>query len=71
MIYDIKVASVLGAGTIGASWTALFLAAGLEVDIYDPSDNVEDYVKDYIKNAWSNLEELGLVKDGASQDRLT
>ena len=56
---------------IGASWTALFLAAGLEVDIYDPSDNVEDYVKDYIKNAWPNLEELRLVKDGASQDRLT
>ena len=71
MIYDIKVASVLGAGTIGASWTALFLAAGLVVDIYDPSDNVEDYVKDYIKNAWPSLEELGLVKDGASQDRLT
>ena len=71
MIYDIKVASVLGAGTIGASWTALFLATGLEVDIYDPSDNVEDYVKDYIKNAWPSLEELGLVKDGASQDRLT
>ena len=70
MINDIKVASVLGAGTIGASWTALFFAAGLEVDIYDPSDNVEDYVKDYIKNAWLSLEELGLVKDGASQDRL-
>ena len=70
MIYDIKVASVLGAGTIGASWTVLFLAAGLEVDIYDPSDNVEDYVKDYIKNTWPSLEELGLVKDGASQDRL-
>ncbi len=50
---------------------ALFLAAGLEVDIYDPSDNVEDYVKDYIKNACPSLEELGLVKDGASQDRLT
>ena len=56
---------------ISASWTALFLAVGLEVDIYDPSDNVEDYVKDYIKNAWPSLEELGLVKDGASQDRLT
>ena len=70
MIYDIKVASILGAGTIGASWTALFLAAGLEVDIYDPSDNVEDYVKDYIKNACPSLEELGLVKNGASQDRL-
>ena len=56
---------------IGASWTALFLTAGLEVDIYDPSDNVEDYVKDYNKNAWPNLEELRLVKDGASQDRLT
>ncbi len=28
----IETVTVIGAGTIGASWTALFLAAGLEVD---------------------------------------
>jgi len=67
---DIKVVGILGAGTIGASWTALFLAAGLEVDIYDPSDDVEEYVKDYVKNAWPSLSELGLVKDGASQGKM-
>ena len=70
MADEIKIVSVLGAGTIGASWTALFLAAGLEVDIFDPSDNAEEYVKDYIQNAWTSLEELGLVKGGASQDKL-
>ncbi len=32
--------AVLGGGVIGASWTALFLAAGLRVDIYDPAENL-------------------------------
>lgn len=34
MPHGIEVVGILGAGTIGASWTALFLAAGLEVDVY-------------------------------------
>jgi carnitine 3-dehydrogenase len=29
--------AVLGAGTIGASWTAQFLARGLAVAVYDPA----------------------------------
>ncbi|MEO1284237.1 MAG: 3-hydroxyacyl-CoA dehydrogenase NAD-binding domain-containing protein, partial [Pseudomonadota bacterium] len=28
--------AVLGAGVIGASWTALFLASGRSVTIFDP-----------------------------------
>nr|WP_067290189.1 3-hydroxyacyl-CoA dehydrogenase NAD-binding domain-containing protein [Marinobacterium profundum] len=62
---DFKVAAILGAGTIGASWTALFLAAGLEVDVYDPSDNAEAFVRDYVKHAWPSLERLGLTANGA------
>lgn len=65
----IEVASVLGAGTIGASWTALFLASGLEVDVYDPSENVEAFVRDYVEHAWPSLERLGLTAAGAP-DRL-
>ena len=30
--------AALGAGVIGASWTALFLAAGMRVRVYDPAD---------------------------------
>ncbi len=33
--------SVLGAGTVGKSWTALFLAHGYEVAVYDPSVDFE------------------------------
>ncbi|UTW13120.1 3-hydroxyacyl-CoA dehydrogenase NAD-binding domain-containing protein [Marinobacterium rhizophilum] len=62
---DVKVAAILGAGTIGASWTALFLAAGLEVDVYDPSDNAEAFVRDYVEHAWPSLERLGLTANGA------
>jgi carnitine 3-dehydrogenase len=32
-----KRVAVIGAGTIGASWAAYFLARGFEVGAYDPS----------------------------------
>ena len=54
----------LGAGVIGASWTALFLAAGHRVAIYDPMDGAEKSVRDYVANAWPNLERLGLTERG-------
>ncbi len=56
--------AVLGAGVIGASWTALFAAAGLEVDIFDPSSSAEKDVNDYVERAWPTLEQLGLAKSG-------
>ena len=58
----VETVAVLGAGTIGASWTALFLAAGLDVDVYDPSDEAERYVRDYLETAWPSLEKLGLSR---------
>lgn len=56
--------AVLGAGVIGASWSALFLAAGNTVSVYDPSSHAEKYVKDYIESAWPTLTQLGLTKHG-------
>jgi ketoreductase RED1 len=52
--------AVIGAGVIGASWTALFLAHGLEVVVNDPRPDVEVLVRDYIRNSLSTLEALGL-----------
>ena len=52
--------AVIGAGVIGASWTAVFLAHGLSVLINDPRDDVEAVVHDYIGKASSTLESLGL-----------
>lgn len=57
--------AVLGAGVIGASWAALFLASGRDVAVFDPAEGMEDEVREYVKNAWPTLVELGLVKEGA------
>ncbi|MDO9440407.1 MAG: 3-hydroxyacyl-CoA dehydrogenase NAD-binding domain-containing protein [Beijerinckiaceae bacterium] len=63
--------AVIGAGTIGASWAALFLAHGHEVAAHDPSPNGEAFLRAFVGKAWPALEALGLVKDGASADRLS
>jgi carnitine 3-dehydrogenase len=54
--------AVLGAGTIGASWGALFLAAGHEVHVYDTSDRTQAFVTAYIRNAWPYLQALNLAR---------
>ena len=56
--------SILGAGVIGASWAALFLASGRSVAVYDPSPQAESTVKQYIENAWPVIEQLGLADNG-------
>ena len=55
--------TVVGAGVIGASWTALFLAHGLTVVVNDPRPDVEAIVRDYIGNNLPTLRELGLPTD--------
>lgn len=67
---NIQNIAVLGGGVIGASWTALFLAAGKGVTVNDPAPHTEKAVRAYIKNAWPALEELGLT-DRATPDALT
>jgi 3-hydroxyacyl-CoA dehydrogenase len=57
---NIERVAVIGAGTIGASWATQFLAAGLEVAIYDPDPAGEDRIRAFIDNAWKTLERLGL-----------
>lgn len=66
---QIERTAVLGAGVIGASWTALFLAAGRSVVVYDPDPGAETAVRRYVENAWPALEELGLT-DRATPDAL-
>ena len=66
-----KRVSVIGAGTIGASWAACFLARGFEVAAYDPSPNGEAFARRFIDNAWPTLEKLGTVQPGADRARFT
>jgi 3-hydroxyacyl-CoA dehydrogenase len=62
--------AVLGTGAIGASWTALFLAKGLEVVATDVAPNAQAALKRFIESAWPALKRLGLA-DGASQSRVS
>lgn len=51
--------AVLGAGTIGASWAALFAATGREVTVYDPASDAEARVARMIETAAEPLAALG------------
>jgi 3-hydroxybutyryl-CoA dehydrogenase len=57
--------AVLGAGVIGMSWAALFLASGRNVAVFDTLASAEKSTRDYVEMAWPALRELGLVGDGA------
>ena len=57
--------AVLGAGVIGASWTALFLASGRNVAVFDTLPSAEKATRDYIEMAWPALRDIGLIKTGA------
>lgn len=53
--------AALGAGLIGRSWVALFLAAGRDVAVYDPDPAAADRVRETVETAWPTLERLGLA----------
>ncbi len=69
MASQIKRVAVIETGVIGASWTALFLAKGLEVAANEVAPGAESRLRQYVDDAWPALEELGTVA-GASRDRL-
>jgi len=64
-----KHVAVIGAGTIGASWAAYFLARGLSVAASDPAPDAEAFLRGYVANAWPTLQRLGLA-EGATPERL-
>jgi carnitine 3-dehydrogenase len=66
-----KRVSVVGAGTIGASWAAIFLARGYEVAATDPAPQGEAFARRFIDNAWPALEQLKAVQPGADRKRFT
>src|SRR4029077_979065 len=60
---------IIGTGVIGASWTALFLAKGLQVVATDVAPNAEAALRTFVETAWPALKRLGLSPD-ASQSNL-
>jgi 3-hydroxyacyl-CoA dehydrogenase len=65
----IRRVAIIGTGVIGASWSALFLAKGLEVTATDVAPNAEAALRRFIDEAWPALTRLGLAP-GASQSKL-
>lgn len=62
--------AVVGAGVIGASWVALFLANGFKVVATDPGEGAEARLRGWVDAYWPALEQLGLAP-GASKDNLS
>jgi ketoreductase RED1 len=59
--------AVTGAGLIGISWAALFLANGLRVRVYDPRPDLEKAVRDGLANASPALRQLGYSTEGFNE----
>src|ERR1700757_139889 len=65
----IRRVAIIGTGVIGASWTALYLAKGLEVSATDVAPNAETGLRRFVDSAWPALKRLGLGPS-ASQSKL-
>jgi 3-hydroxyacyl-CoA dehydrogenase len=63
-VTTIKRVAVIGCGTVGASWAALFLGHGLDVAAYDPSPGAEDRLQSFVDHALDQLAELGTREKG-------
>src|SRR2546422_7697808 len=66
---SIRRIAIIGTGVIGASWSSLFLAKGLQVVATDIAPNAEAALRKFVETAWPALERLGL-SPGASQSNL-
>jgi 3-hydroxyacyl-CoA dehydrogenase len=71
MNYDkaIEKVAIVGTGVIGASWTAHYLARGLDVIATDPAPNAEANLRSYVNTSWPALVKIGLAP-GASKERI-
>jgi 3-hydroxyacyl-CoA dehydrogenase len=65
----IRCIAIIGTGVIGASWSALFLAKGLQGVATDIAPNAETALRKFVETAWPALKRLGLSR-GASQSNL-
>jgi 3-hydroxyacyl-CoA dehydrogenase len=70
MTRPIRQIAIIGTGVIGASWSALFLAKGLDVVATDVAPDAETALRRFVEAAWPALKRLGLAP-GASPSRLS
>src|SRR6202162_872593 len=60
--------AIIGTGVIGASWTALFLAKGLQAVATDVAPGAEAALRTFVETAWPALKRLGLSPDASQSD---
>lgn len=63
----IKKVALIGGGVIGGGWAARLVLNGVDVKVFDPSDNAERTLKEMLANgerAYSKLTMAPLVKQG-------
>lgn len=66
---SVRRVTIVGTGTIGASWAAHYLGKGFDVTATDPAPGAETALRSYVEGAWPGVTTLGLAP-GASLDRL-
>jgi ketoreductase RED1 len=59
--------AVVGAGTIGVSWTALFLAHGARVRLFDVRPDIREYAMSNLEQIAPTLSALGLPTQALTQ----
>ncbi|WP_406159455.1 3-hydroxyacyl-CoA dehydrogenase NAD-binding domain-containing protein [Streptomyces sp. NBC_00882] len=64
MTHDFRTAAVIGAGTIGLSWTTLFAAHGLTVHVTDPRPDLAEAVDAALADFAPHLAARGLDVEG-------
>ncbi|MCD6681634.1 MAG: 3-hydroxyacyl-CoA dehydrogenase NAD-binding domain-containing protein [Burkholderiaceae bacterium] len=60
----IATVAVVGCGTVGASWAALFVAHGLQVQATDPAPGAEARLREFVERAREPLRALGHAGEG-------
>ncbi len=66
-VRPVRRVAVVGAGAIGASWAALYLARGLDVIAADPNPGAEARLRRYVDTAWQALKLMGLSHKGSPE----
>ena len=64
---SIKKVALIGVGVIGGGWAARFLLNGIDVNVYDPSENYKKNLDKMLSNAklaYSKLTMAPLLKPG-------
>jgi len=70
-IEGIRKVAVIGSGSIGASWAALFLANGLQTVVYDTNPEVESFLRNFVTEALPVVKQLDLVKGSPTASDIT